>query len=100
MPAPILQLDPPIWMETPRGLGLAMFLQDTGVEGNMTWGVGITEGSHAGEIWWVENPEVRLCKNWTIGRREVTSRVPGPPSVKDMLSTMVQPRRGVSSDAP
>ncbi len=65
----ILQLNPPIWLTTPRGLGLAHFLVDTGMEGNMTWGVAITEGPHVGEIWWVENPEVRATSNWTVGRR-------------------------------
>ncbi len=67
----LLQLNPPLWLETPKGLALAHFLLDSGAEHNMTWGCFINDGPHAGEIWWVENPHVRACKNWTIERYTV-----------------------------
>lgn len=61
----ILQLNPPIELETPKGRGFAWLLIDYGIEHNIMWTVAI----HAtGEIWTYGNPDVRAVKNITIGR--------------------------------
>jgi hypothetical protein len=61
----IIQLDPPIFMETPKGVGLAWFLIDYGVEHNLCWVVAIEA---TGQIWTFQNPEVRATKNITFNR--------------------------------
>lgn len=61
----ILQLNPPIELNTPKGDGLCWFLIDYGIEYNLQWVTVITE---TGEIWTFENPEVRATKNITMGR--------------------------------
>ncbi len=62
----ILQLNPPIFLQTPKGEGLCHFLIDYGPEDNLYWTVFITE---TGECWTFSNPEIRACKNITLGRR-------------------------------
>jgi hypothetical protein len=66
----ITQLDPPLPMETPKGLGLAHFVIDYGPESHLMWVVFLDDG---GACWTVPNPEIRLQSNWTMGRRD-TSR--------------------------
>lgn len=60
----ILQLNPPLPVETPKGKGLAHFLIDPGLEHHLEWVV----FQQTGEIWTWENPEVRAQPNITIGR--------------------------------
>lgn len=61
----ILQLDPPLELSTPKGIGIAHFLIDYGMEANLHWVVFIHE---TGECWTFQNPEVRAVKNITLGR--------------------------------
>lgn len=61
----ILQLDPPIPMNTPKGEGFAHFLIDYGMESDLYWTVFITD---TGEIWTYANKLVRASKNITLGR--------------------------------
>lgn len=61
----ILQLDPPIPMDTPRGPGIAHFLLDYGIEHNLMWTVFLDAN---GECWTFPNPEIRAQKNITMGR--------------------------------
>ena len=61
----MLQLDPPIPVDTPKGKGLAWFVLDYGAEHNLMWTVAIDA---TGEIWTFQNPEVRAQKNITMGR--------------------------------
>lgn len=61
----ILQIDPPIPMNTPKGEGLAHFLIDYGMESDLYWTVFITE---TGEIWTYANKLVRASKNISLGR--------------------------------
>lgn len=63
----ILQLDPPIPLETPKGKGWAHFLIDYSQEHHLMWVVFIDA---TGECWTVPNPEVRLQHNWTMQRRK------------------------------
>lgn len=61
----ILQLNPPIELETPKGKGMAWFLIDYGIEHNLMYTVAIHDTS---EIWTFSNPYVRATKNITLGR--------------------------------
>lgn len=61
----ILQLDPPIPLDTPKGSGIALLLIDYGVEYNLMWVVAIDA---TGEIWTFQNPKVRAQKNITMER--------------------------------
>jgi hypothetical protein len=61
----ILQLNPPLPIETPKGPGLAHFLIDYSIEDNLYWVCFITS---TGECWTFGNPDIRACKNITFGR--------------------------------
>jgi hypothetical protein len=54
-------------MHTTKGSGLAFGLIDYGTEMNLIWVVALDETR---EIWCVPNQEVRMQKNWTMGRRD------------------------------
>lgn len=60
-----LQLNPPLWLETVKGVGLAHFVTWSSIEHSMYWTVFL----ESGEIWNVPNEEVRAPKNWTGERR-------------------------------
>lgn len=62
----ILQLNPPIPLETPKGSALAHFLIDYGPEFDLLWVCAIDE---TGECWTLNNKLVRFQKNITMGRR-------------------------------
>lgn len=64
----MLQLDPPLPMETSKGPGLAHFVIDYGPETHLMWVVFLDSG---GACWTVPNPEVRMTGNWSMGRRTV-----------------------------
>ena len=53
-------------METPKGSGWAHFVIDYGPEAALLWVVFMDAD---GACWTVPNPEVRMTKNWTMGRR-------------------------------
>lgn len=61
----ILQLNPPIPVETPKGPGMAHLVIDYGIEHNLFWVVFINA---TGECWTYTNPEIRAQKNVTLGR--------------------------------
>lgn len=61
----ILQLNPPLWLLTPKGEGLAHFVTDYGPELELYWTVFVTETN---EIWQFSNLDVRSVKNQTLGR--------------------------------
>jgi hypothetical protein len=65
----MLQLNPPLPLNTPKGEGFAHFLIDYGPESDLYWTVFITE---TGEIWTFANREVRASKNITLGRSAPT----------------------------
>lgn len=71
----MLQLNPPLPFNTPKGEGFAHFLIDYGPESDLYWTVFITD---TGEIWTFSNREVRASKNITLGRVAPSS----PSSVK------------------
>ncbi|NID14038.1 hypothetical protein [Luteibacter yeojuensis] len=78
----MLQLNPALPLNTPKGEGFAHFLIDYGPESDLYWTVFITE---TGEIWTFANKDVRASKNITLGRSSPSQ----PPRA---------PARGVSSE--
>lgn len=61
------QLDPclPVTVED-KGKGYAFAVIDYGQEHHLIWVVALDD---TGEIWSAPNPKVRMCGNWTMGRR-------------------------------
>lgn len=62
----ILQLDPPIPVDTPKGSAMAALLIDYGPEFDLLW---VTFADETGECWTWPNPKIRARKNVTLGRR-------------------------------
>jgi hypothetical protein len=63
----LVQLNPPLPLETSKGPGWAHFLIDYGPESALLWVVFLDAD---GACWTVPNAEVRMCTNWTLGRRQ------------------------------
>ena len=63
----LLQLDPPLPVYIPASgqTGLAHGWIDYGPEHHLCWLVALDQG---GEVWTLKNPDVRLQKNFTMGR--------------------------------
>jgi hypothetical protein len=61
----LLQLDPPLPVDTPKGPGIAHLVIDYGAEHNLFWTVFLDA---SGECWTFANPQIRAQKNITIGR--------------------------------
>jgi hypothetical protein len=61
----VLQLNPPIPVETPKGKAMAMFLIDYGPEHDLMW---VTFIDETAECWTWPNPKIRAQKNITLGR--------------------------------
>ena len=72
----ILQLDPPIPLDTSRGKGLAHFLVDYGSEHHWLWVVFMDD---TGECWTFENTQIRAQHNPTFGRVLNHKHVSTPP---------------------
>lgn len=62
------QLNPPLFLWTPKGMAICHFLIDYGIEHDNYW---ICFQQDTGECWTWSNREVRIDKNVTIGR-EIT----------------------------
>ena len=82
----ITQLNPPLPLETVKGPGWAHFVIDYGPESALLWVVFLDAD---GACWTVPNLEVRMCFNWTLGRRKEEDK-PGPP---ESASTDAPPQR-------
>jgi hypothetical protein len=63
----ILQLDPPIPLDTPKGAGFAHLVVDYGMDFDLCWTVFITKTR---ECWTFQNREVRAVGNVTFKRSE------------------------------
>lgn len=61
----ILQLHPPIPVNTPKGSGLAHLVIDNGVEYDLLW---VTFDDATGECWAWPNPRIRALKNISMDR--------------------------------
>jgi hypothetical protein len=63
----MLQLDPPLWLETPKGVGLAHFVTWQSLEHSLMWTV---FDEKTGQIWTWPNERVRAPKNISADRFE------------------------------
>lgn len=62
----IIQLNPSIPVQVVgKGTGEALFIQEISKEDNLIWIVAMDD---TGQCWQVPNPDIRLLKNYTIGR--------------------------------
>lgn len=55
-----------IWLDTPKGLALAKFLIDRGIDSDLEW---VTVLNDTGQILSFDNSEVQVTKSFTLGRR-------------------------------
>ena len=62
----IKQIHPPIPLKTPKGLALAHFLIDYGIEHDLYW---VCFQDDTGECWTWGNRDIRAQVNVTIGRK-------------------------------
>lgn len=69
----ILQLDPPISLETPKGEMLAHFLISYGPEEYFYFFGCLTDSA---EWWYFDNTKVRGTKNYTWGRTSISPIAP------------------------
>jgi len=70
----LIQLDPPIPIQTPKGSGIGHFLIDYGPEHDLHW---VVFQDETGECWTWSNRLIRGQKNITLGRtyeKESSSR--------------------------
>ncbi len=70
----LIQLNPPIPLETPKGKGQAHCLIDYSIEQDLMWVVFLDSN---GECWTFRNSDIRAQRNLTIGRGKFTA--PGLP---------------------
>lgn len=61
----LLQLNPALPLETPKGKGWGHFLIDYSQEHNLLWVIFLEEN---GECWTFPNSEVRMVPNLSLGR--------------------------------
>lgn len=62
-----MQLNPPLWLETPKGIGLAHIVDNQGLEHSLYW---IVFDEKTGQIWRWPNERVRAAKNITLDRTD------------------------------
>ena len=62
----IHELQQVLWLDTPKGLALAKFMVDRGIDSDLEW---VTIINETGEIWSFDNSDVKVCKNLTLNRR-------------------------------
>ena len=65
----MIQLNPTLPLETPRGKGFAHFVIDYSQEHDLLWVVFLDD---SGECWTFQNSEIRIQKNLSIGRTQTS----------------------------
>ena len=65
----MIQLNPTIPVITPKGKGWAFFCIDRSQEHDLEWVVFLNE---TGECWTFRNSEIRVQKNYTLSRKNVS----------------------------
>jgi hypothetical protein len=63
----MLQLDPPIPMNTPKGSGFAYLVIDYGLDYDLCWTVFLTKSK---ECWSFQNRDIRAVDNITFKRNK------------------------------
>lgn len=77
----MIQLNPPLPLETPKGWGWAHLVTWDSLEHSIHWTVFL----QSGEVWTFPNEDVRACKN-------VTAERPSPEKPTAARRTRVKPR--------
>lgn len=62
----MIQLNPPLPLNTPKGKGWAYFLIDRSQEHDLEWVVFIDQ---TGECWTFKNSDIRIQENYTMRRQ-------------------------------
>jgi hypothetical protein len=75
----MLQLNPSIPVDTPKGKGQAVFLIDYSPEHDLYWVVFLDENR---QCWTFSNSDIRAQDNFTLGRRGNPYREPAHPEQK------------------
>jgi len=68
----MLQLNPPIPLDTSKGKGFAHMVVDYSQEHDLLWVVFLDD---SGECWMFRNGEVRIQRNFTLGRTGEPSKI-------------------------
>ena len=68
----MLQLNPPIPLDTAKGKGFAHMVVDYSQEHDLLWVVFLDD---SGECWMFRNGEVRIQRNFTLGRVSEPSKI-------------------------
>ncbi len=55
-----------LWLDTPKGLALAKFMVDRGIDSDIEW---VTVLNETGQILTFDNADVLVAKSYTQGRR-------------------------------
>ena len=66
----MIQLNPPLPMETPKGKAFAHMVIDYSQEHDLVW---VCFDDITGECWLFRNSEVRMQKNLTFGRNQTSA---------------------------
>lgn len=77
----VTQLNPPLWLVTPKGMALCHFMIDYGIDCDIVW---VCFQQSSGECWSWGNRDVRIAGNSTIGRPAPVL----PPSPGELSSKM------------
>ncbi len=64
----IQQLNPPLWLETPKGTALCHFMIDYGPDFDILW---VCFQQDTGECWTWANWDIRIANNKTLGREVI-----------------------------
>lgn len=87
----ILQLNPTIWLKTPKGVGLCHMVIDYGEEHDLMW---VVVDDATGEIWTWPNPQVRAIGNTSLDaprKNDLRSRLE---NYENALLTLTGPEFG------
>jgi hypothetical protein len=76
-----------LWLDTPKGLALAKFLVDRGIDSDNEWVCIINE---TGEIWSFDNSDVLVTKSYTLGRRAKWDAKPIRRGVPNSMGRMLR----------
>lgn len=85
----IIQLDPPLYYETPLGPSVCMFVWELGLEADVQWGCFVEK---TGELWWWPNNKIRLSTNISFGRYS-TSEIYQSADMKGALAPHLERQR-------
>lgn len=90
----ILQLNPTIWLKTPKGVGLCHFVIDYGEEHDLMW---VVADDATGEIWTWPNPKVRAIPNISIDAERKNALQSKLENYENALISLTGPEFGIKA---